>query len=93
NGNYVTLPNQPVDNRGNISVPYAGTIAAAGRSPTEVQKSIVEALRQRALEPQAIVTLIDQRATSISVLGDVRSAGRYAVIPNGERLLESIARA
>ena len=89
------FPNDPgtIHNRGNISVPYAGTIAAAGRSPTEVQKSIVEALRQRALEPQAIVTLIDQRATSISVLGDVRSAGRYAVIPNGERLLESIARA
>ncbi len=93
NGNYVTLPNQPVDSRGNISIPYAGTIAAAGRTPTDVQKSIVEALRQRALEPQAIVTLVDQRATSISVLGDVRNAGRFAVIPNGERLLESIARA
>ena len=28
-GNFVTLPDQTVDNDGNISVPYAGTIKAA----------------------------------------------------------------
>ncbi len=93
NGNFVTLPNQTVDDRGDISIPYAGSIHVTGRSPADVQKSIVDALKQRALEPQAIVTLIEQRATSISVLGDVRNAGRFPVIPNGERLLESIARA
>src|SRR5882724_8930631 len=27
-GNFITLPNQAVDNRGNISVPYAGVIRA-----------------------------------------------------------------
>jgi polysaccharide export outer membrane protein len=74
-------------------VPYAGSIRALGKSPAEVQKAVVDALKQRALEPQAVVTLIDQRATSISVLGDVRNAGRFPIIPNGERLLESIARA
>lgn len=93
NGNYITLPNQIVDNAGNIAVPYGGSIRAAGHSPAEVQKSIEDALRARALEPQAVVTLVDQRATSISVLGDVRNAGRFPIIPNGERLLESIARA
>src|SRR5712671_6756442 len=29
-GNFVALPNQNVDSRGNISVPYAGAIRAAG---------------------------------------------------------------
>jgi uncharacterized protein involved in exopolysaccharide biosynthesis len=29
-GNFITLPNQNVDTRGNISVPYAGAIRAAG---------------------------------------------------------------
>jgi polysaccharide export outer membrane protein len=92
-GNYVALPNQLVDDAGNISVPYAGGIRAAGRSPAEVQKSIVDALKKRALDPQAIVTLVDQRATSITVLGDVRNAGRFPIIASGERLLESIGRA
>jgi len=44
-GNFVTLPNQIVDSNGNITVPYAGTIRAAGRTPSEVQQAINEALR------------------------------------------------
>jgi protein involved in polysaccharide export with SLBB domain len=44
-GNFVTLPNQIVDSKGNITVPYAGAIRAAGRTPSEVQQAIIEALR------------------------------------------------
>jgi polysaccharide export outer membrane protein len=44
-GNFVTLPDQTVDSSGNITVPYAGTIRAAGRTPSEVQRAIIEALR------------------------------------------------
>lgn len=69
-GNFVTLNNQAVDNNGNISIPYGGTIRAQGRTPVEVQKAIVDALKDRALEPQAIVTMVEQRSSSISVLGD-----------------------
>src|SRR6202043_2321153 len=44
-GNFIALPNQEVDNNGNISVPYAGNIRARGRTPTEVQEAIVDALK------------------------------------------------
>src|SRR6266487_6716714 len=44
-GNFVTLPNQIVDSKGNITVPYAGTIRAAGRTPSEIQQAIIDALR------------------------------------------------
>jgi len=43
-GNFVTLPNQTVDTNGNITVPYAGTIRALGRTPAEVREAINEAL-------------------------------------------------
>jgi protein involved in polysaccharide export with SLBB domain len=43
-GNFVTLPSQVVDTNGNITVPYAGTIRARGRTPAEVQEAINEAL-------------------------------------------------
>ena len=43
-GNFVTLPNQIVDSKGNITVPYVGAIRAAGRTPSEVQQAIVKAL-------------------------------------------------
>ena len=46
-GNFVTLPDQIVDSNGDITVPYAGTIRAAGRTPLEVQQAIIEALTRR----------------------------------------------
>lgn len=92
-GNFITLPNQAVDNSGNITVPYAGTIRAKGRTVVEVQKAIVDALQNRALEPQAVVAVVEQRASSISVLGDVGAPSRFPANANGERLLDVIARA
>ena len=92
-GNFITLPNQSVDNSGNITVPYAGAIRAKGRTVVEVQKAIVDALENRALEPQAVVAIVDQRASSISVLGDVGTPSRFPANASGERLLDIIARA
>src|ERR1700752_123784 len=75
-GNFITLPNQSVDVNGNISVPYAGAIRARGPPPVEVQQAIVDAMKNRAIEPQAAVSLVDQKTSMISVLGDVRTAAR-----------------
>jgi polysaccharide export outer membrane protein len=92
-GNYINLPVQAVDNHGNISVPYAGAIRAQGRTPVEVQQAIVNALKNRALEPQAVVTLTDQRSSSISVLGDGVGSLRFPASASGERILDAITRA
>ena len=92
-GNYVTLPNQPVDTQGNITVPYAGTIRAQGRTAVQVQAAIVSALKSRAIEPQAVVALVDQKASSISVLGEVGTPSRFPASASGERLLDAISRA
>ena len=92
-GNFVALPNQNVDSRGNISVPYAGAIRAAGRTPPEVQQSIVDALKNRAIEPQVVVSLVEQRTSMISVLGDVHNPNRFPANAAGEHLLDAITRA
>ena len=92
-GNFVTLPNQEVDNNGNISVPYAGNIRAQGRTPVEVQQAIVDTLKNRAIEPQAVVTLATQRTSLVTVLGDVFRPQVLTAVPAGERILDSIARA
>src|SRR5229473_2934992 len=92
-GNYVTLPNQEVDVQGNNSVPYAGSLRAQGRTATELQTATVDALKDIALKPQAVVSLVSQRASSFSVLGDVKGAGRFPALPSGERILDAIARA
>jgi polysaccharide biosynthesis/export protein len=92
-GNFVTLPNQEVDNNGNISVPYAGNIRAKGRTPVQVQDAIVDALKNRAIEPQAVVTLATQATSLVTVLGDVLRPGVLNAVRAGERILDSIARA
>jgi polysaccharide biosynthesis/export protein len=92
-GNFINLPNQNVDTRGNISVPYAGGIPAAGRTPSDVQQEIVDALKNRAIEPQAVVALVDQRSNLVSVLGEVNLPSRSPALPSGERLLDTITRA
>lgn len=92
-GNFVTIPNQAVDERGNITVPYAGPVRAKGRSPAEIEDYVVQQLKARALEPQIIVALAQQNTSLVSVLGDVRTAGRFPASPSGERILDDIARA
>ena len=92
-GNFVVLPNQIVDSQGNIQVPYAGPVRASGRSAREVQTSIVDALKSRAIEPQAIVTLITQNTSMISVLGQVNNPTRLPATVAGEHILDAITRA
>ncbi len=96
-GNFVTLPNQPIDTKGMISVPYAGLVPAAGKTPPQVEQNIVDRIKNRAIEPQAVVALVTQNTSLITVVGEVNSlytpTGRIAAQPAGERLLDVISRA
>jgi polysaccharide export outer membrane protein len=92
-GNYVPIPPQQVETSGVISVPFAGAIRAAGRTPQQVSRDIAQRLAQRAVEPQVIVSLADRRSGSVSVLGDVNSPTRLTIDPGGLRVLEAITRA
>jgi polysaccharide biosynthesis/export protein len=91
-GNFVTIPNQAVDIHGNISIPYAGSVRANGRTQVEVQDAIVAALKNRAIEPQVVVSLAEQKTSMISILGEGRSA-RIPATASPERILDVISRA
>jgi polysaccharide export outer membrane protein len=94
-GNFVDLPSQTIDNDGNISVPYAGVIRAAGRTNVQVQNEIVSRIQNRAIEPQVVVALAEQRTSLISVIGDVRSPLRFPSASTGaqDRITDAITRA
>jgi polysaccharide export outer membrane protein len=96
-GNFVTLPNQPIDTKGFISVPYAGLVPAAGKTPSEVQQEVVDRIKNRAIEPQVVVSLVTQNTSLITVIGEVNTAftpsGRIPAQPAGEHLLDVITRA
>ncbi len=94
-GNFVTLPDQTVDNDGNISVPYAGLVKAAGRYNGEIQEDIVNRIKNRAIEPQVVVSLSQQRTSLVSVFGEVNTPNRFPAAAFGaqDRITDAITRA
>jgi polysaccharide export outer membrane protein len=94
-GNFVTLPDQTVDNDGNISVPYAGLVKAAGRYNGEIQEDIVNRIKNRAIEPQVVVSLSQQRTSLVSVFGEVNTPNRFPAAAYGaqDRITDAITRA
>ena len=94
-GNFVTIPDQTVDNDGNISVPYAGLVKAAGRTNGEIQQDIVARIKNRAIEPQVVVALSQQRTSLVSVFGEVNTPVRYPAAASGaqDRITDAITRA
>lgn len=92
-GNFITLPSQEISRAGTISVPFAGEIQAANRTPQDVQATIEQRLRNRAIEPQAVVSLVEARSSLVSVTGEVTQPARFAISRAGDRLLDAITRA
>ena len=92
-GNYVSLPNQTIDREGTISVPYAGRIPAAGRPVEDVQRQVEDALANRAIEPQVLITKVSSRSAQVAVLGDVRSPAKIELTEAGERVLDVVSEA
>lgn len=80
-----------VDRNGEITVPYVGTIAAAGLTPAELQARIVESLRGKSQSPQVIVSLRRNVSNSVVVMGDVSSPRRIPLTLARERLLDAVA--
>jgi polysaccharide export outer membrane protein len=89
----VSFPGVVVEPSGEISLPYAGVINVSGRQTLEVQKQIVASLSDRAIQPQAVVNIVENRTNTAVLNGDVVKPGLYPLSAQGERLLDVIAAA
>ena len=89
----LSQPGQVVDANGKISVPFAGSLQATGRTPAEIERDIVARLRGKAHQHQASVRVVRNQATNASVVGDVANSGRIPLSPKGERLLDVLVSA
>ena len=89
----VTIPEQIVTQDGAISVPFGGRIQVVGRLPLEVQRTIEQRLAEKAIEPQAIVTITRSITNSATVTGEVVNGARVPLSVRGDRLLDLIATA
>jgi polysaccharide export outer membrane protein len=88
-----TLPAQVVEPDGRIAVPFAGRVAVAGKTPSQAAAEVQHSLSQQAVEPQVVVTLIQNVTNTVSVGGEVTRASLVPLSLRGERLLDVIAQA
>ena len=87
------FPEQMVSSDGTISVPFAGTIPAAGRTLQQLEAAIAAALKGKANQPQVLARIVRNTSSNVTVVGEVTSALRMPLTPKGERLLDALAAA
>ena len=68
-----------VDGNGNIFVPYAGTIKAAGLSPDELRDAITEKLDSQTPDPQVSVQRLAGDGSTVTLSGFVSGQGIYPI--------------
>lgn len=88
-----TLERLQVDQSGNIFVPYAGRIEAAGTSPDELRRRITETLVTQTPDPQVEVVRVAGDGSTVSVMGGVESPGVYPIEAPTLRLSSMLAAA
>lgn len=85
------LPPTRVDDLGDITVPYAGTLHVAGITTGEVEAMIRHSLERMSQNPQVLVTLSQAITNSIIVGGEVANPGRLVLQTNRETLSDAVA--
>jgi polysaccharide export outer membrane protein len=88
-----TLPAQVVNHDGFIVVPFAGRIRAVGQTPQAIAADIVARLKGKANQPEALVRVLNQASSTVTVVGEVNTSVRMPLTPTGERLLDALAAA
>lgn len=89
-----SLPAQPIDQRGEITIPYAGRVRALGRLPSDLEKEITDLLTGKTVDPQVIVTVMQREGGDlVSVGGDVKAPRQVPVSLAGTRLIDAITAA
>lgn len=87
------LPEQMVNSAGQINVPFAGAVRAAGQSPQQIEADIVQQLKGKANQPQVLVRVIRNASSNVTLVGEFASSTRMPLTAKGERLLDALAAA
>jgi len=87
------LPEQMVNNTGNISVPFAGNLPVAGHTPSQIEAEIVKRLKGKANQPQVLVRVMKNASSNVTVVGEFTNSTRMQLTAKGERLLDAVAAA
>ena len=77
---------------GSAGIPLLGDIALAGLTPAEASAELARRLDGIIVDPRVTVTVAEMRASTVTVIGEVRQPGVIALQP-GDGVLQVLARA
>jgi polysaccharide export outer membrane protein len=80
----------PVRSDGKISLPLAGEIQAAGRTPLKLERDIASKLQSYISEPEVTVMVQQINSEKFNILGQVTRPGSYP-LTNSATVLDAIA--
>ena len=85
---------QPVriDSYGEIHLPLAGGVKAAGLTPRQLEREITRRIEHLIRTPEVVVSVVEQRSQPVSVIGAVRTPGVFQ-IQSGKTLFEVLSMA
>ncbi len=89
----VRLPEQMVDGKGQITIPFVGKIIVSGKTPQQVQDMIVKGLHKKANNPSAVVRIAKNNSADVTIVGEVNNSTRMPLTGKAERVLDAIAAA
>ena len=87
------LPEQVVNASGEITIPFVGSVTAAGRTLEQLQADVAQRLQGKANQPQVLARVLRNVSSNVTVVGDVTQAQRLPITAKGERLLDALAAA
>lgn len=65
---FIKLPEQMVNKKGNITIPFIGNLYVKGKTPEKIQAEIISRLKNKANEPQVIVQVVQNNSATVSVI-------------------------
>lgn len=90
-GGAARLEGVAIDSEGRVFVPFAGSVRAAGLTPSALRERIRAALEPLTLSPQVDVRLREARSRILTVQGAVARPGPYSIERASTRLTPMLA--
>jgi polysaccharide export outer membrane protein len=81
-----------IDMSGDVNLPYAGRIHAAGLTTQGLEQAIDRGLHRILQDPEAVVGIANYGSEPVSILGEVNNAGVHQ-IAGGTNLMEALSSA
>ncbi|WP_332303266.1 polysaccharide biosynthesis/export family protein [Rhizobium sp. GR12] len=82
-----------VDQSGSVNIPFVGKQRVVDSTPEGLQSQVVAGLKGSAVNPQAVVTVVDKPTNAVMLGGAVKNPGKITLTARQERVLDALNQA